>query len=88
MAGPLNGKFTVTISSFAIVIAIVTGAANYGIVAATTDRNSKSIATEHKERVEADETLRLEWLLQVKGLNERIDRVLEMRHSRAGHGDN
>ena len=77
MAININGKFAASISVVSLLVALLVGGMNYGMIASATAANTNMISVERQERIEADSQMRAEWLFEIRGLNQRIDRLLE-----------
>ena len=85
MVAKSNGKYALVFSGVAIALATIAGAVNYGTYAGAADAATRELRAERSERIAADNELRSEWVGQVRGLNERIDRILELRASKEVH---
>lgn len=77
MSTIINGKLTLTLSLVALGAALLVGGVNFGMQTSTGQFNTDAIQQERQERIDANRSLREQWLAAVRGLNARIDRVLQ-----------
>ncbi len=88
MAININGKFTMAISVGSVVIALVVCGMKYGMILSDAAANTEMIKSERKERIEAFSEMRREWVEEIRGLNQRIDRILARRMVSINPGTN
>ena len=88
MAININGKFAASISVVSLLVALLVGGMNYGMIASATAANTEMIKSERKERIEAFSEMRREWVEEIRGLNQRIDRILARRMVSINPGTN